>query len=135
MILGRAHESTEKDPFKCPLRFGDGDVRFRPSDINRGGEESGHRTLSTTDNRVHEVPEPEVGVVLVGKTAALRRGAMTEAVVDHVNGGVDEMVDDAPREREVDETDEPGLRGGRVHRSEDGGCGGGTMGYTGVCGL
>jgi hypothetical protein len=46
---------------------------------------------------------------------------MTEPVVDYVNGGVDEMVDDASREREVDETGEPGLRGGGVHRSEGGG--------------
>ena len=41
---------------------------------------------------------------------------MTQSVVDDVDGGVDEMVDDAPREREVDETGKPGLRGGRVHR-------------------
>lgn len=41
---------------------------------------------------------------------------MSQSMVDYVNGGIDEMVDDAPREREVDQTDESGLRGGRVHR-------------------
>ena len=45
---------------------------------------------------------------------------MPQAVVDYVNGGVNEMVDDASREREVDETDEPGLGGGGVHRSGGG---------------
>jgi hypothetical protein len=79
--------------------------------------------------------ELEVGVVPVGRTATLRGGAVTEAVVDYVNGGVDEMVDDAPREREIDEADESGLGGGGIHRSRGGGCGGGTMGFTGVCGL
>jgi len=52
---------------------------------------------------------------------------MSEAVVDYVNGGVDEMVDDASREGKVDEAGEPSLRGGGVHRSEGGRCGGGTM--------
>jgi len=80
---------------------------------------------------VHETPELEVGVVPVGQATSLRRGAMTKPVVDYVNGGVDEMVDDASREREVDETEEPGLRGG-VHRSESGWCGGGIMGCIGV---
>ena len=44
------------------------------------------------------------------------RGAMTESVVDYVNGGVDQVVDDAPREWEVDESYESGLRGRGVHR-------------------
>ena len=80
------------------------------------------------------MPELEVGVVPVGQAAALRRGAMSKTVVDYVNGGVDEMVDDASREGEIDETDEPGLGGGGVHRhrSEGGGYGGETMGCTGV---
>jgi len=52
---------------------------------------------------------------------------MAEPVVDYVNGGVDEMVNDASREGKVDEAGEPGLRGGGVHRSEGGRCGGGTM--------
>jgi len=57
---------------------------------------------------------------------------MTQAVVDYVNGGVDEMVDDASREGEVNETDEPGLGGGGVHCSRGGGYGEGTMRYTGA---
>ena len=81
---------------------------------------------------MHETPELEVGVVPVGQATSLRRGAMTKSVVDYVNGGVDEMVDDASREREVDKTDEPGLRGGGVHRSENGWCGGGIMRCIGV---
>ena len=84
---------------------------------------------------MHETPELEVGVVPVGQTTSLRRRAMTEPMVDYVNGGVDEMVDDTSREREIDETDEPSLRGGGVHRSESGLCGGGTMRCTGVCWL
>ena len=58
--LCSAHEGTEEYPFQGPLRFGDGDVRFRPSDINGGDEQGGHRTLSTTDDGVHEMPELEV---------------------------------------------------------------------------
>ena len=86
---------------------------------------------------MYEVPELEVGVVPIGQTTALRRGAVAEPVVDYVNSGVDEVVDDASGEREVDEAGEPGLSGGRVHRhrSGGGGYGGGTMGYTGVCWL
>jgi hypothetical protein len=58
--------------------------------------------------------ELEIRIVPVGQTTSWR-GAMTESVVDHVNGGVDEMVEDASREREVDETDESAsLRGGRT---------------------
>ena len=57
---------------------------------------------------------------------------MTQAVVDYVNGGIDEVVNDAPREREIDETNEPGLGGGGVHRSRGGGYGGGTMRCTGA---
>ena len=75
------------------------------------------------------MPEFEVRVIPVGQPTTLRGGTMTQAVVDYVNGGVDEMVDDASREGEVDETDEPGLGGGGVHR---GGYGGGTMGCTGA---
>jgi len=130
--LGSAHESTQKHPFKGPLGLGDGDVRFRPSDVDRGAEESGHRTLGPTDDGVNEMPELEVGVVPVGQPTTLRRGAMTQAVVDYVDGGVDKVVYDAPREREIDETDEPGLRGGGVHRSRGGGVWGGTMRYTGA---
>jgi len=44
---------------------------------------------------VYKVPELEVGVVPVRQTTSLRRGAVAKPVVDHVNGGVDEMVDDA----------------------------------------
>ena len=73
------------------------------------------------------MPELEVGVVPVRQTTSVRRGAVTKPMVDYVNGGVDEMVDDASREGEVDETDEPGLRGGRVHCSRGGGCGGGIV--------
>lgn len=59
---------------------------------------------------------------------------MTEAMVDYVNGGVDEMVDDASGEGEVDEAGEPGLGRGGVHghRSGGGGYGRRTMGCTGV---
>ena len=63
------------------------------------------------------MPELEVGVVPVGQPTTLRGGAMTQTVVDYVNGGVDEMVNDASRERKIDETDESGLGGGGVHRS------------------
>lgn len=77
------------------------------------------------------MPKLEVGVVPVGQTTPLRGGAVSEPVVDYVNGGVNEMVDDASREREVGETGEPGLGRGRVHRSRGGGYEGGTMGFTG----
>lgn len=115
MVLGSAHECTEEYPFECPLGFGDGDVRFRPSDVNRSSEESGYGTLSTTDDRVYKVSKLEVGVVSVGQTTS-RRGAMTQPMVDYVNGGVDEVVDNASREREVNEASEPCLGGGGVHR-------------------
>ena len=52
---------------------------------------------------------------------------VTQSIVDYVNGGVDEMVDDAPGEREVDETDESSLRGGGVHRHLSSGGGGGDV--------
>lgn len=76
---------------------------------------------------MHEASELEVGVVPVGETTSLRGGTVSEAVVDYVNGGVDEMVNDGSRERKVDEAGEPSLRGGGVHCSEGGRCGGGTM--------
>jgi hypothetical protein len=60
---------------------------------------------------------------------------MAQPVVYYVNGGVDEMVDDASREGEVDEADEASLRGGGVHLSKGGWYGGRTMGCTGVCWL
>jgi len=94
MVLGSAHKSTEEYPFKCPLWFGNGDVRFRPNDIDHRSEESGYRTLSTTDDRVNEMPELQVGVVPVGQTTPLGRGAVTKAMVDYVDGGVDEMIND-----------------------------------------
>ena len=84
-----------KDPLEGPLGFGNGDVRFRPNDVYRRSQESGDRTLSTADNRVYEVPELEVRVIPVGQATALRGGAMTEAMVDYVDGGVNEVVDDA----------------------------------------
>jgi len=94
MILGGAHESTEEYPFKGPLGFGNGDVRFRPSDIDGRSEESRDGTLSTTDDRVYKVPELEIRVVSIGQTTSWR-GAVTQTVVDYVDGGVDEVVDDA----------------------------------------
>jgi len=60
MVLGGAHEGTEEHPFKGPLGFGDGDVRFCPSDVNGGDEESGHRTLSAADHRVYKLSELQV---------------------------------------------------------------------------
>jgi len=60
MALSGAHEGTEEHPFQSPLGFGNGDVRFCPSDINGGNEQSGYRTLSATDDRVYEVSELEV---------------------------------------------------------------------------
>lgn len=41
------------------------------------------------------MPELEMGVVPVGQTTSLRRGTMSEPVVDYINGGVDEVVNDA----------------------------------------
>ena len=41
------------------------------------------------------MPELEVCVIPVGQATALRGGAMTEAMVDYVDGGVNEVVDDA----------------------------------------
>lgn len=58
--LGSAHEGTEEYPFQGPLGFGDGDIRFCPSDVNGRDEESRHRTLSTTDDGVYEVSELQV---------------------------------------------------------------------------
>ena len=81
---------------------------------------------------MHETPELEVAVVSLGQTTSLRSRAVAEPVVDYVNGCVDEMVDDASREGEIDEAGEPGLRGGRVHRSKGGGHEGGTTGSIGV---
>jgi len=132
MVLGSTNEGTEEYPFEGPLWFGNGDIRFRPGNVYCRGEQSGHRALSTADDRVHEASELEVGVVPVGETTSLRGRTVTEPVVDYVNGGVDEMVNDASRERKVDETGEPSLGGGGVHRSESGWYGGGTMGCTGV---
>lgn len=93
--LGSAHESTEEYPFKRPLGFGNGDVRFRPSDVDRRDEEGGYRTLGTTDDRVYEMSELQVGVVPVGQTTSLGRGPVAEAMLDYANGGVDEIVNDA----------------------------------------
>ena len=58
--LSSAHEGTEEYPFQRPLGFGNGDIWFCPSDINRGNEESRHRTLSAADDGVYEVPELQV---------------------------------------------------------------------------
>lgn len=51
--------------------------------------------MSTTDDRVDKVSELEVGVVPVEQTTPLGGGAVTKTMVDYVNGGVDEMVNDA----------------------------------------
>ena len=66
LYLSSAHEGTEEYPFKSPLGFSNGDVRFRPSDVSGCGEECGYRTLSTTDDRVYEVSELEVRIVSIG---------------------------------------------------------------------
>lgn len=76
MVLGSAHEGTEEHPFEGPLGFGNGDVRFRPGDINRRSKERGYRALRPTDDRVYKVSELEVGVVPVGQTPSWG-GAMT----------------------------------------------------------
>ena len=93
--LCSAHESTKEYLLKGTLRFGNGDVQFRPNDVDHCSEESGHRTLGTADNRVHKVLELEVEVISVRQMTTLRGGVMTEAMVDYINGGVDEMADDA----------------------------------------
>ena len=116
--LGSTHERTEEYPFEGPLRFGNGDIRFRPSNIYRRSEESGYRTLSTTDDLVNKVSELEVGVVSIGQTTSGGR-AVTEPMVDYVNGGIDQMVNDASRERKVNEAEEPCLRGGGIHNSRE----------------
>lgn len=81
---------------------------------------------------MYETPELEVAVVSLRQATSLRSGTVAKPVVDYVNGGVDEMVDDASREGEIDETEEPSLRGGGVHRSEGGSHEGGTTGSIGV---
>lgn len=91
MVLSSAHEGTEEYPFKGPLGFSNGDVRFRPSDVSCCSEKSGHCALSTTDDRVYEMSKLEVRIVSIGQ-ATSGRGTMAQAVVDYVNGGVNEVV-------------------------------------------
>ena len=60
------HEGTGEYSFEGPLEFGDGDIQSRLSNTYGHSEKSRYRASSTTNNRVHETPELEVGAVLTG---------------------------------------------------------------------